>query len=190
MKIVLKMTLAFVAVLVFAPANAALVNYTITGTVDTGGGGGFGLNDGDTVTATGVFDDTPILGGSGSISFESPSSGNTMSIDLNGTIITAANDDRYSGGTGTGPNLIFSSYTAGSSAVLSNFDFSDYSGSTTHTDFSSLFLAFTGFDLGFNYLQGTWGSTVAITAVPVPAAVWLFGSGLLGLVGIARKKKV
>ena len=26
-------------------------------------------------------------------------------------------------------------------------------------------------------------------AVPVPAAVWLFGSGLLGLVGVARRKK-
>ena len=29
----------------------------------------------------------------------------------------------------------------------------------------------------------------ADTVVPVPAAVWLFGSGLLGLVGIARRKK-
>lgn len=28
------------------------------------------------------------------------------------------------------------------------------------------------------------------TLVPVPAAVWLFGSGLLGLVGMARRKKV
>jgi len=28
-----------------------------------------------------------------------------------------------------------------------------------------------------------------VNAVPVPAAAWLFGSGLLGLVGIARKKK-
>lgn len=27
------------------------------------------------------------------------------------------------------------------------------------------------------------------TVIPVPAAVWLFGSGLLGLVGIARRKK-
>ena len=29
-----------------------------------------------------------------------------------------------------------------------------------------------------------------VSAVPVPAAVWLFGSGLIGLVGIARRNKV
>ena len=28
----------------------------------------------------------------------------------------------------------------------------------------------------------------SFTVIPVPAAVWLFGSGLLGLVGIARRK--
>ena len=34
------------------------------------------------------------------------------------------------------------------------------------------------------------GATWAVaTVVPVPAAVWLFGSGLIGLVGIARRKK-
>ena len=31
--------------------------------------------------------------------------------------------------------------------------------------------------------------SIGVTAVPVPAAVWLFGSGLLGLIGIARRKK-
>lgn len=30
---------------------------------------------------------------------------------------------------------------------------------------------------------------VEMSAVPVPAAVWLFGSGLLGLIGVARRKK-
>ena len=35
------------------------------------------------------------------------------------------------------------------------------------------------------------GSTVAVDVqvVPVPAAVWLFGSGLIGLVGVARRKR-
>ena len=33
------------------------------------------------------------------------------------------------------------------------------------------------------HLEGT------VSAVPVPAAVWLFGSGLIGLIGIARRKK-
>ena len=42
--------------------------------------------------------------------------------------------------------------------------------------------------------QGTppavWtGNPVTFNFVPIPPAVWLFGSGLLGLVGIARRKK-
>ena len=34
------------------------------------------------------------------------------------------------------------------------------------------------------------GTTADISAIPVPATVWLFGSGLLGLIGIARRRKV
>lgn len=30
---------------------------------------------------------------------------------------------------------------------------------------------------------------IEVSAVPIPAAAWLFGSGLLGLIGIARRKK-
>lgn len=37
------------------------------------------------------------------------------------------------------------------------------------------------------YLTGTVGA--AVSAVPVPAAVWLFGSGLIGLAGVARRRK-
>ena len=30
---------------------------------------------------------------------------------------------------------------------------------------------------------------IQLSSVPIPATVWLFGSGLLGLIGIARRKK-
>jgi len=49
----------------------------------------------------------------------------------------------------------------------------------------------------FNGQTGSWTITGNAKAaggpppepVPVPAAVWLFGSGLMGLVGVARRKK-
>jgi hypothetical protein len=34
-----------------------------------------------------------------------------------------------------------------------------------------------------------WAYTPEISTVPVPPSVWLFGSGLIGLIGIARRKK-
>ncbi len=37
--------------------------------------------------------------------------------------------------------------------------------------------------------SGNSMTVTAVNAVPVPAAAWLFGSGLIGLVGIARRKK-
>jgi len=51
-------------------------------------------------------------------------------------------------------------------------------------------------NLGFSNGQSLLGETFTASGgiakigavVPVPAAVWLFGSGLLGLVGIARRK--
>ncbi len=46
---------------------------------------------------------------------------------------------------------------------------------------------FAGFNANFNATMT--GTPDPVAAVPVPAAVWLFGSGLLGLVGIARRKK-
>jgi len=40
------------------------------------------------------------------------------------------------------------------------------------------------------FIQKKFGTVgVVVNPVPVPAAVWLFGSGLLGLIGIARRNK-
>ena len=42
---------------------------------------------------------------------------------------------------------------------------------------------------GVNYTNQTY-ATWQMSSVPVPAALWLFGSGLIGLIGVARRKKV
>jgi len=39
------------------------------------------------------------------------------------------------------------------------------------------------------YTFGSSSNVLLTAPVPVPAAVWLFGSGLLGLIGVARRKK-
>ena len=54
---------------------------------------------------------------------------------------------------------------------------------------------FTPFAGDWTYFSGTnvgsgieVGGYYLISAIPIPAAIWLFGSGLLGLAGIARRK--
>jgi len=41
---------------------------------------------------------------------------------------------------------------------------------------------------GAQYEFDIYGNDPLVSSVPVPAAVWLFGSGLIGLIGIARRK--
>jgi len=49
---------------------------------------------------------------------------------------------------------------------------------------------FSGFNANFDMTSVTMTNyTPTPSAVPVPAAVWLFGSGLVGLAGIARRRK-
>ena len=49
------------------------------------------------------------------------------------------------------------------------------------------FVTFYGFADTSAPQLGQYG--IEISQVPVPAAVWLFGSGLIGLVGVARRRK-
>ncbi len=65
-------------------------------------------------------------------------------------------------------------------------DLSGYAGLTsTYGDFSKVGIG------GQDLVGGSMGfdlDAVGISAVPVPAAAWLFASGLMGLAGVARRK--
>ena len=88
-----------------AHAVSTTYNFSITGDVSVGeesfgpGSNAFGLSAGDTITATGTFTaDLGTIGSeTGTVMFGS-GSGNSMSIDVNGTIFTASNDDRFGDG--------------------------------------------------------------------------------------------
>ncbi len=45
-------------------------------------------------------------------------------------------------------------------------------------------------DISLNYSSITTLNASSIPAVPIPAATWLFGTALIGLVGISRRRKV
>jgi len=73
-------------------------------------------------------------------------------------------------------------YTFDDIVTSSSFSFTGGSTQATVTSISS------PESLGDVYFS-MFGDVVTVEVVPVPAAVWLFGSGLLGLVGMARRKK-
>ena len=54
----------------------------------------------------------------------------------------------------------------------------------------SLFVHLTGFADRVIDPFGDYQLVITTSAVPVPAAVWLFGSGLIGLIGLARRKNL
>ena len=75
-------------------------------------------------------------------------------------------------------------------AGMVSFDLSPYV--VSGTEVLQLGLQFELYDMSGSLLNSTATvSNLALTqVVPIPAAVWLFGSGLLGLIGVARRKKV
>lgn len=178
----LAVVLALFCAMPAAHAVAVTYNFTITGDIQLGAEtdpNDYNLSFGDTVTATGTF--TADLGAigleTGTVLFSS-GTGNTMSIDLNGTLLHETDDSGY--GTGSGPSLSFSA------GALTDFYFTKTSSTPA---FYSSFMFFDDTD----FMVGQWRASLSLipvpTAVPVPAAVWLFGSGLLGLAGLARSGK-
>ena len=108
--------------------------------------------------------------------------------------------DWRSDGLGTAAPDTARYFGAGSGAVNFLFDTNpvgvDATGAMDESVFFFLDTEATNYDFSgqFDMLCADTGcvsslySTFAPSAVPIPAAVWLFGSGLIGLIGIARRK--
>ena len=109
------------------------------------------------------------------------SNGNTATIDFSGWSWAfngaAASFNLGSGSWGSNPD--------GIAEIICNVDcgngdtYTLYYTATVPTDEPN---DFGGFEYQL-HLTGT------VSTVPIPAAVWLFGSGFIGLIGVARQKK-
>jgi hypothetical protein len=111
------------------------------------------------------------------------------------------NVDNFNGLTGTTPNppstnTAWDAFSTGSATnsggTINGAAFDGTSailvkGGTVGSDWGGFFGAqyFEVWNVGFTKT----GDLPPPSAVPVPAAVWLFGSGLMGLVGVARRRK-
>lgn len=107
----------------------------------------------------GVYDWIEILGSTAS----DVSGPNTPGNGQEWTLAIFADDANWFSDGSVIPDFFPASYTA----LLVGFDF-DSSGNEIGAAFATV-------------------DTLTVSAVPVPAAVWLFGSGLLGLIGVARR---
>jgi hypothetical protein len=149
---------------------------------------------GGTVTGSGTIDDAgkmdlDFTGRTGAAQYFPQYAGNAWNLDNNTK--TGGTTGAYEGfTTGTDSNLD----PDGSGAVVNTL-------AGINLSFCPVCQAFTGQLVSVGNVGAQWVAfdgtpytevyNIAVTpsAIPVPAAVWLFGSGLLGLVGVARRRK-
>jgi hypothetical protein len=167
------MGLGFTLVVVAGSVHAQLMNFSTIGDVMIGQENApniYGLSAGDTITANGTFDDSGLVAGTGSILFDAATPSSSLMITLGSVTLYGSDDISYL--TGGYPELIFNNYQ------LVEFNF-------LSADFSSWGL---GFDDTYSLL-GEWRPAVEFAPVPAPTALWLLGSGLIGLAGFMYKKQ-
>jgi hypothetical protein len=125
--------------------------------------------------------------------FIDTSSGSTTLFDTSSASIGDTRTVRMDAG------LLGFSFQTTAGAGGGNGSFFNNGGSATDSDrigvaYSALFNGGSSIILGFNDIASVDADfddlvlRVDVAAVPIPATAWLFGSGLIGLVGIKRRK--
>jgi len=120
-----------------------------------------------------------------------PAASSPIAWDFNGggtwvnSFTTAASSGDETGGVMSGTIVLTDNWNTTNFAQGGAF-----TGTGDGTNFS---IGWTSLIVGgpFNGQIGTYNvtGTYAVAAIPVPAAAWLMGSGLIGLVGVARRRR-
>ena len=174
-------------------SNQSLMRWNLGGLSNSGFGPNTGVvtthgNAGATIDANeGPFDNNALTSGMTNLEQYANQHPSTMVVASSGG--PAGHTGNYWGGTMGGAFFAFNNEQTGfggtqlmSFIALGETDVSDLGGAPFITGFSN----------GQWMVDPTLGKVSyvgQVSAVPVPAAVWLFGSGLLGLVGISRRRK-
>lgn len=166
-------------------AQAVIVNFSLSGQIDIAESNNpFALSSGDIITASGTFDDSPIGAGETYINFSTAI--NNMEINIGNTVYTDSMDI-YGG-----------AYLYFFDGIFTGLDYRSYSDAMTIASSANPGFIINGgisdsvdkdLILETTFVEGSWDpQSFTITAVPVPAAVWLFGSGLIFLAGFTRRQ--
>lgn len=157
---------------------------------------------GDSINLSGI-----ILSDAGSNS-HTISSGSDLWIDSGNYFVMGRNGVNSSNG-GFTADYVYSSFSLGNTS--DQIIFSDGANELLRLDYAAGFVAngasmellsesmlagnyaasvnpYGDGDFGSPGSEGAYAFAVAPSAVPLPSAVWLFGSGLLGLIGLSRRQ--
>ena len=193
--------LALAGYFIFAsiPLNAVAA-YVLDFGTGLAGAGGTITNAGGSISGSNIFIGSLIVDGT-------TTSNGTYVVDALLNFDTSANTISIVGNIATlgiaGETLLSGSFTSYSTTVIPQLGGgqTEVFQATGPDTKSNILLGILGIplDTQFNFfgfsIESANGSVVSTdivntaAVVPVPAAVWLFGSGLLGLVGIARRKQ-
>lgn len=168
-------------------ANAATYNFSVSGSSTVAGA----ASGSGTSTGTAVWDDV-----AGTVTL-STSGNNNITVGPTTYVLTISATANFSGNAGSpfsptsGDNTIDScsdtvgGFLCSQSGVGVTSNYNSVSGSLTAAG-GTLFGETVS---GSGTQTATADTTYTLSAVPIPAAAWLFGSGLIGMAGVARRRR-